>query len=149
MRTNLHPLSNAAARRGFSLLEVLVGLAILTAGILAIAAVFPQTMRAHEDAELLTIAAALAQMKVEEIRRDDDLNGRLRAEIRSLPQPTASIVFINEPRLSYSFSNQSLLYANVNDPKDPRATPGVPRVIIRYAPEFQPRQDAIYELRFN
>ncbi|MCL5271001.1 MAG: prepilin-type N-terminal cleavage/methylation domain-containing protein [bacterium] len=142
-RTHTH-----LARSGFSLLEVLVGMTILTAGVLAVAAVFPYLLRAESDAELLSEAAALAQMKAEEIRRDDsapDATGVLRSEIRILPQPTTPIVFSMEPRLSYSFSGASLLYPA----DDPRGTPGVARVIIRYAPGFRESQEVVYELRFN
>ena len=131
------------------MLEVLVGLAILTAGLLAVAATFPTVLSAGRDAELLSVAAALANMKAEEIRRDDDVNGRLRIEIRALTIPTDPIEFVHEPRLSYSFSGVSLLYSNVDDPTDPRATPGVARVIIRHARAYDPDQDVIYELRFN
>ena len=54
-----------------SLLEVMVALGILTAGILSIMAIFPYTIKAQQEGELLSEAAALAQMKAEEIRRDD------------------------------------------------------------------------------
>lgn len=132
-----------------SLLEVLVALGILTAGLLTVLAVFPYTLQAQRDAELLTKAAALAQMKVEEIRRDDSVDGALLSEIKTMSDPSEPIVFQNEPRLAYQFCGRTLLYGSEADPADPRAQSGVARVIIRYAPSFRPTQDVIYELRFN
>lgn len=156
MRHALHrlPLFPLAPRRagrpgvrGFSLIEVLVGLGILLAGLVAIAAVFPTTLQATRDAELLTRAAALAQEKAEEIRRDNDREGRLIAEIRSRTTPTAPLVFSSEPRLEYSFCGRSLLYPE--SAADPRSTAGIARVIVRYAPAYRPAQEVVYELRFN
>jgi prepilin-type N-terminal cleavage/methylation domain-containing protein len=132
---------------GFSLIEVLVGLAILAAGLIAIAAIFPTTLQAGRDAELITRATGLAQQKAEEIRRDNDREGRLIAEIRARTTPTDPLVFPNEPRLEYSFSGTSLLYPF--NAADPRSTPGIARVIIRYAPSYRPHQEVLYELRFN
>lgn len=137
------------SRGAFSLLEVLVGLSILSAGLLAILAIFPYTLRAQREAELLTIAASLAQMKAEEIRRDDDLEKSLVNEIKNMTEPSAPITFPSESRLAYSFSGQTIQYARGYDPTDPRTAPGVARVIIRYAAEYRPSQDVVYELRFN
>ncbi len=133
--------------RGFALIEVLVALAIMTTGVLIIALVFPQMLQAQREAEMLTTAAALAQMKAEEIRRDNDLDDRLIDQLRMLTEPTQPIVFPREWRLTYSYSGRSLMFEA--DPSDPRAAPGVARVIIRYAPEYRPTQDVLYELRFN
>lgn len=144
MRTHDNP---SFRRRGFSLLEVLIGLAILLAGLLGVMAVFPYTLRSQREAEALSLAAPLAQMKAEEIRRDDDRTGRLVREIKRLEQPTPPIVFPNEPRLTYSFSGRSLLYPNAGG--DPRGLPNVARVIVRYAPDYRPSQDVLYELRFD
>jgi len=143
-----HP-PRSGRRRGFSLLEVIVGLSILTAGILAVMTIFPLTLRGQRDAELLTIAAALGQMKVEEIRRDDDRTGRLVSEIRNLTTPSDPIVFPIEPRLSYSFSGRTIRYANTGIPDDPRAADSVARVIIRYSPQYRASQDVVDEVRFN
>ncbi|MEN6625842.1 MAG: prepilin-type N-terminal cleavage/methylation domain-containing protein [Candidatus Sumerlaeia bacterium] len=140
-----HPVSGPA--RGFSLLEVLVALAIMTAGILTIAAVFPRTLEAGNDAQILSQAAALAQMKAEEIRRDNDRDNQLIDSIKNLTEPTAPVAFPHDPRLSYQFSSTSIIYTA--DATDPRAAPGVPRVIIRYSADYRSSQDVIYELRFD
>ena len=137
------------ARRGLTLLEVLVALVILTAGLLSLAAVFPRLLQAGRDAELLTSAAALAQQKAEEIRRDDSADRRLVTAIQQLTTPTAPIGFTFEPRLSYSFSGRTVMFGAVEDPEDPRALDGVARVLIRYSASYRPSQDVIYELRFN
>jgi type II secretory pathway pseudopilin PulG len=134
---------------GFSLLEVLVAMGILVAGMLALSASFPMMLRVGRDAELLTMAAALAQQKAEEIRRDDTADRRLISAIQTQTVPTPPVVFPQEPRLEYSFSGQTVLYADTADPQDPRALSGVARVLIRYAPEYRASQDVIYELRFN
>jgi prepilin-type N-terminal cleavage/methylation domain-containing protein len=141
--------TNAHRHSGFTLLEVLVGLSILTAGILSIMAIFPLMLRVQTDAEVLAIGASLAQMKAEEIRRDDDRNGSLVGAIRNMSTPSDPITFPREPRLAYSFSGRSLMYSSAANPDDPRAADGVARVIIRYSASFRPSQDVIYELRFN
>ncbi|MCE5229202.1 prepilin-type N-terminal cleavage/methylation domain-containing protein [bacterium] len=132
--------------RGFTLVEVLVALAIMAAGVLVIATVFPKTLEASDAAQTLTIAAGLAQMKAEEIRRDNDQDGQMIDQIKVRTTPTDPIAFPRQPNLTYSFSGRSLIYT---DPTDPRGAPGVPRVIIRYAAEFRKSQDVIYELRFD
>lgn len=131
---------------GFTLIEVLIGMTVLTTGVLVIMAVFPYTLQGQRKAELLNIGAGLAQMKVEEIRRDDSVDGALLEQIRQLDQPTDPIRFLDEPRLTYAFSGESLLY---EDPADPRSQSDVPRVIIQYDENFNPDQDVIYELRFE
>jgi type II secretory pathway pseudopilin PulG len=146
MRRGIQP---GKRRRGLSLLEVLVALGILTAGLLVVLAIFPYTLQAQRDAELLTKAAALAQMKVEEIRRNDSLNGTMISAIRSLAEPSEPVAFQNEPRLAYQFCGRSVIYTATGDGTDPRAQNGVARVIVRYASSFRPSQDVIYELRCN
>jgi type II secretory pathway pseudopilin PulG len=139
----------ARSRAGISLIEVLVAMAILLAGLTTLVASFPLMLQGSRDAELLTIGAALAQQKAEEIRRDDSTNRRLVTTIQNRATPTDPIVFPQEPRLAYSFSGQTILYATVTDPSDPRTFSGVARVLIRYAPSYRPTQDVLYELRFN
>jgi prepilin-type N-terminal cleavage/methylation domain-containing protein len=135
--------------RAFSLVEVLVALAIFVAGMLMIATNFPLTLKTQNEAELLNQAAALAQWKAEEIRRDNDVGGNLLNQIRQMATPSEPITFLTEPRLAYSFCGRSLLYDPAQYPGDPRSQVGVARVIIRYAPAYRPKQDVVYELRFN
>ncbi len=149
MNGTTRQITDHGPNKGISLIEVLVGLAILMAGLLTVAAAFPRIIAAQHDAELLTMAAALAQMKSEEIRRDNDRSGVYLDRIRNLTEPTVPVTFPHEPRLSYSLSGVSVLHTGDADPADPRAMPGVARVIIRLAPTFDPDQDVIYELRFN
>lgn len=132
--------------RGFSLLEVLVAIAILLAGMATLVASFPVLVQSGRDTEMLTRAAALAQLKAEEIRRDDSHDKRLVTAIQQLDEPTEPIVFPQDSRLTYSFSGVSLLY---REEGDPRGNPGVARVIVRYAPDYRPGQEVVYELRFN
>lgn len=138
------------------MLEALVGVAIAMAGIVAIMAVFPSTLRSAEKAELLTIGSGLAMMKIEEIRRDNDESGRLLNQIKALTEPTEPVVFPFEPRLAYSFSGTTVLYARrdldgnlLDDPDDPRDDPGVARILIRMAPSFDPSARVLSEFRFN
>lgn len=135
---------------GYTLLEVLVSLAVLMAGVLAILFLLPTTMRAGADAGFLTEAALLAQMKAEEIRRDDDAftSGTMVTAIAAMTDPTPPVPFPQNPRLSYSFSGQSLLHTT-NDPADPRDDPNVARVIVRYSASYRSSQDVVYELRFS
>lgn len=138
------------------MLEALVGVAIAAAGVVAIMAVFPSTLGSAEKAELQTIGAALAMMKIEEIRRDNDEGGRLLNQIKGLTEPTDPIVFPFEPRLAYSFSGTTVLFARrdgsgalLDDPDDPRDDPGVARILIRMAPSFDPSAKILSEFRFN
>ncbi len=142
--------------RAITIIEVLVGLSVLTIGILAIMAVLPSAFRANKTAELETIAGALAFMKVEEIRRDNDVNGLLISAIRNLTEPTDPVVFPFDRRLAYRFSGTTLLYlrtdANgmpIDDPLDPRDDPGVPRVIVERASSPRGSQEVLVELRFQ
>jgi len=137
-----------AWRRGYSLIEVLVSVAILLAGIISIVNFFPLGLRAQYRAGDISRAALLAQMKAEEIRRDCDRAGRMIATIRDLHSPTEPITFPNEPRFAYCFCGISLLNPH-NDPSDPRSAFGVARVIIMYSKEYRGRNEVLYELRFD
>lgn len=142
---------------GFTLLEVLIGISILTVGVLIILMAFPQHMKSNEIAELRTIGAALANMKIEELRRDNDENDKLINAIRLMTTPTEPIPFSLDQRLAYQISNETFLYRTrnalgvvVDDPDDPRDDPGVPRIIVLINPEFRPGNAAILdEYRFN
>lgn len=141
--------SPARPARGLTLLEAIVSLTILLVGIVLILSLFPRFLINARDAELETKAVMLAQMKAEEIRRDDDTSGTLVQSIRNLTAPTAPVTFAQEPDLAYQFSGTSLLYEG----ETPAGDPNVARVIVRYAPEFResasPHKDVLYELRFG
>jgi len=141
---------------GFTLLEILVSVVVLTVGVLGVVTLFSFVLRANEEAELRTIGAALAMMKIEEIRRDNDRDGKLLEAIRMLEAPTDPVPFALEGRLAYRFSSTTLLYlrrggsgAPIDDPDDPRDDPGVARVIIQESPEFKPRPKILDEYRFQ
>ncbi len=132
---------------GYSLVEVLVSMAILLAGLLAILNFFPQSFRANADAAIKAKASLYAQTKAEEIRRDWTQADLLVTTIRNLPAPTAPIVFPEDTRLSYSFCGVSVIDP-IDTPGDVRDDYGVARVIIRYAASYRPSEEVIYELRF-
>lgn len=141
-------IGSGAGRRGYTLVEVLVALALLLAGILAIVQLFPVSLRANTDAILKGNAALLAQQKVEEMRRDHDRLGQMLTAIELLETPTDPVVWPVDPRLTYSYSGVSLIHS-VDTPGDPRDDAGVARVIVRLAPSYDPTQKVMYELRFD
>ncbi|MCB2154791.1 prepilin-type N-terminal cleavage/methylation domain-containing protein [bacterium] len=145
MRRRFPPAGNG---RGFTLIEVLVALAILLAGVVAIVQLFPVSLRAHTDAALKGTAALLAHEKVEEIRRDRDRQSRIIQEIENRHAPTDPIVWPLDERLTYSYSGESLFSSN-DTPGDPRDDVNVARVIVRLAQDFDPDQRVVYELRFD
>lgn len=151
--------------RGFSLLEVLVSIAVFLAGVVAIVFMFPRTLQAAHEAELKTKAALLAQMKAEEVRRDDDTSQTLTLAIAALRRPTDPLINPQEPDLSYSFNGRSLMYAPTETPD---GDPNIARVVIwrnaaGLAPTLSPSTPAgeydptngtefrrvVYELRFG
>lgn len=149
----MHTTRFSAAERAFSLIEVLVSIAIFLAGAVLIVYLFPQTLRASKEAELRTKAALLAQMKAEEIRRDDDTNRSISTAIANLAEPTDSVVFTQEPELSYAFSSYSFHHRNANPPV-PEGDDNVARVLVLRsrngaAPTkpYSPKE-VLYELRF-
>ena len=134
--------------RGYSLLEVLVSVAILLAGILSIISFFPMGLKAQNRAGDISRAAFLAQLKAEEIRRDNDRAGRLLNAIRARRTPSEIITFPNHPKFAYCFCGVSLIDPR-DDPDDPRDDYGVARVIIMYSLEYRGRNEVLYELRFD
>lgn len=137
------------AHRGFTLIEVLVALALLLAGIVAIVQLFPVSLRANTEAVLMGDAAVLARQKVDEIRRDHDRQAQLVQLLRSRDTPTDPIVWSEDPRLTYSFSGQSLFATEGDTSGDPEDDDNVARVIVRLAPDYDPDERVIYELRFD
>jgi type II secretory pathway pseudopilin PulG len=143
-------MKHSARVRGYSLLEVLVSLAVLLTGVVMIIYFFPQFLRAASDAEFKSRAAMLAQLKSEEIRRDDSTTRTLITQIQNLTTPTPYIEFTQEPRLSYAFSGQSEVF---DLSQTPQGDVGVARVIIKYSSSYRnsnpPTKDILYELRFG
>jgi Tfp pilus assembly protein PilV len=137
-----------SSNKSYSLLEVLVSLAILLAGILTIVNYFPLSLRANNRAAMLSDAALLAQMKAEEIRRDHLSSPDFLNQIRTLRKPTEPIQFAQNPILAYCFCGVSLIDP-VDDPDVTADDVGVARIIIRYDKSYRPTQDVIYELRFD
>lgn len=156
-RTPRRPPLRRPGARAFTLLEVVIGLSILTVGIVLLMAAFPYTLKSDESAELRTLGAALAALKIEEVRRDNDANDRLIDAIRNLAAPTDPVDFALERRLAYRFHSQTMLYAKTDafgnpfdDPLDPRDDPGVARVIVMISPNFRPGKPTILdEYRFD
>ncbi|MBI1292129.1 prepilin-type N-terminal cleavage/methylation domain-containing protein [bacterium] len=135
-------------RRGFSLVEVLVAMAILIIGIVGILQLFPATLRASADSSARAQATLLAQTKVAELRRDDTTAADTIEAIRTLTLPTDPVAFPEDSRFAYQFASKSLLEPNdlptsVEDDWD------VPRVIVRYNTAFRPKGEILYELRFE
>ncbi|MGF1573972.1 MAG: prepilin-type N-terminal cleavage/methylation domain-containing protein [Sumerlaeia bacterium] len=146
---SLNPANNRCiGRKGFTLIEVLVGLVILLTGIIGIVQLFPQSLKANQEAELRGAAIMLAQQKVEELRRDGDALNMIVNQVQALNTPTVPISWPLDPRLTYSYSGMSLIDPD-NDPGDPRDDPFVARIIVRLAADYDPEQRVIYELRFG
>ena len=59
--------SPANRRTGISILEAMITIALLMIGILALTKIFPLTLKISQTAEEATIAANLAQAKIEEL----------------------------------------------------------------------------------
>ncbi len=132
-------------RRGYTLMEVLVSMAILLTGILAIAGFFPRALDNNTRSADLSIAAFIAQSKAEMIRLSNEEFAGLPSSaidyLADLPTMTDPVVYGLDPRFSYRFSGETFLYAN-----DPSVTTGVARVIIVYTDE---PDTPIYELAFE
>lgn len=144
----------ARRRSGFTLVEVLVSLAIFLIGISAIVLLFPRSLRAARDSELKSRAALLAQAKAEEIRRDDNVTRDLVLAVAALTGPTIPKPYPRDPDLAYSFTGRSVLFRDPARPS-PEGDDGVARVVILRmrgaAPPALPikSEDVLYEHRFG
>jgi prepilin-type N-terminal cleavage/methylation domain-containing protein len=138
-----------SGRRAYSLMEVIVALAILVIGIVGVLRFFPPSLRAASEASLRGKATLLAQMKVEELRRDADQNGSLVNSIKTLSQPTDPVPFPQDNRLVYQYSSRSFFSPTEDLPGNPDDDFGVARVVVRYNKEFRPAEDVLVELRFD
>jgi type II secretory pathway pseudopilin PulG len=137
-------------RRGLSLVEVTVALAIFLFGVVALLKFFPLKVRTGIDATVLTEAVLLAEQKAEEIRRDNASTSAFFDYLRSLttPEPPGGIPFAEKPDLYYAFDGRSVLDP-VDDPGVPEDDYGVPRIII-LSPKFSRfPSGVVYELRFE
>ena len=67
--------ANLRASRGFSLLEVLIAVVILTVGLLALASLQMSLVRSSSDTKAQTIAVALAKQRLEQLRGFQALGG--------------------------------------------------------------------------
>lgn len=135
-------------KRGYSLIEVLVSVAIMLAGILSIIGFFPLGLQAQHRAADVSQAALLAQWKAEEIRRDNDQADRLIEAVRNRTTPTDIVTFPSDGRFAYAFSGISMIDPR-DDPDDPRDDHGVPRIIVMYSEEYRGENEVLYELRFD
>lgn len=137
---------------GYTLIEVLVSVALLATGIVAIAMFFPKALEKNQRAADRSTAAFLAQMKAEEIRRDEFADGRFIQEIQETDETNASepVPFGVDERFAYRLSGLSLLDPDPES-SDPLTTHGIARVVIQYAPDYKPDDEAeiLYELRFD
>lgn len=134
-------------RRAFTLIEVLVALALLLGGIVAIVQLFPTSLKANADAELKGNAAILAQLKVEEFFRDYDSGTEIYdggSGILSLgaqdPSSLVANVWPIDPRLTYSYASE---------PAQGGGASNVGYIIVRLAPDFNPAQPVIFQLAFE
>ena len=150
MRHDIHPfnLSSTQRRRGFTLIEVLVALVILLAGIVGIVQLFPVSLQANADAEIKGTAVLLAQKKVDELRRDADTLDVIMTTIEMRDTETAPVVFPEDDRFTYSYMGESV-YGPTGNPMDPRDDSDVARVIIRLNNTVDPDRPVIYEMRFD
>jgi prepilin-type N-terminal cleavage/methylation domain-containing protein len=62
----------AGARQGFTLLEILIAMAIFSIGILAVGTMILTTTRNTTDSNIITQATMLARSKIEEKKREAD-----------------------------------------------------------------------------
>ncbi len=134
--------------RGYTLVEVLVALVVLLAGIVGIIQLFPVSLEGNREAELRGAAASLAQLKADELRRDSDNFARVIDDIRGRTTPTDPVVWHLDDRLAYSYSGLST-FSPGDDPADPSDDPGVARIIVSLNPTFDPSARVLYELRFD
>ncbi|MBN1475893.1 prepilin-type N-terminal cleavage/methylation domain-containing protein [Candidatus Sumerlaeota bacterium] len=140
----------APRRRGLTLIEVVVALAIFLFGVVALLNLFPLKVRTGADATVLTEAVLLAQLKAQEIRRDNAPDSIFFLWLRSLvsPTPPEGIPFAENPRLRYAFSGRSVLDP-VDDPGVPEDDYGVPRIIVLSPTDSRFSHGVVWELRFE
>ena len=80
-----YPIHNA--KKGFTLLEILLTLALFGAGVVGVAGLFGYTLDSSMDAEYTEIAVVLAQARMEEIRNIayDSIASEAKAQVTGFP----------------------------------------------------------------
>jgi type IV pilus assembly protein PilV len=70
------------AEKGFTLIEVLIGMLIMTIGLLGLAMMHGSSIQANAHADKMTQAAFLAQMKLEDLKSEElDPTGALTTDL--------------------------------------------------------------------
>lgn len=143
------PMARMTGRRhrggGFTLLEVLVAVVVMLAGVVGIIQLFPASLQAQHEAELRTAAALLGKQKVHEIRRDADLGNSLVRVAMANGGETERIVWSEDERLAYSFSSEAVF----EDPVFGGLGPGEAWVIVRTAASFDPGEKVLFQARLD
>lgn len=144
------PRPRVSRRHGLTLIEVVVALAIFLFGVVALLNVFPLKVQTGANATVLTEAVLLAQLKAQEIRRDNAPDSIFFLWLRSLtsPTPAEGIPFAENPRLRYAFSGRSVLDP-IDDPGVPEDDYGVPRIIVLSPADSRFSHGVVWELRFE
>lgn len=127
-----------------------MALSIFLFGVVALLNFFPLKVRTGVDAAVLTEAALLAQLKAQEVRRDNAPDSLFFLWMRSLPSPMPpeGIPFGQNPDLRYAFCGRSVLDPD-DDPGVPEDDFGVPRIIILSPRHSRHANGVVYELRFE
>ena len=71
----MKPIPSKQARRGFSLVEVLVAVVIMSLGLLALASLQSALIRSSSDAKARSLAMAIAKQKIEQLAAYQTLGG--------------------------------------------------------------------------
>lgn len=137
----MKPTPNHKTRRAMTIVEIVVAMAVLLTGIVAILTYWPNNLRQNQRISDQNIAAYLAQMKAEEIRKDNSGAVTLIEEIQAMRVPSPPLTFPHDRRFAYSISGVSLL--------EPGQAVGIARIIVRYSRSFRPRQEILFELAFD
>jgi len=149
----------------FTLVEVLIAMGLILIGVTAAAAMLHQSVRDTQHAVDVTTAAYLAQLKAEEVRRDDNTAPSSYHRINDIKaitkaNATTLVTWPQDTRFAYGFCGESVtapVGADTTATGDIKDRSGVARVIICYSMEFKPRavsqqydpKTVLYELRFD
>lgn len=120
---------------------------ILATGIVAIVSFFPMSLRQNHLAIDKSIAAYLAQMKAEELRRDNNAGGALIDEIKEMRVETPRATFPIDKRFAYSFTGLSI--PDPADPGNPASNHQVALIVVRYSRDYRATEDFLYRLAFE